>query len=102
MKTIKNRVNQMLKIAKSEEYFDFLPQCFICNISKQKNGRIITSIYTKAKESVIEETEKIQKIEDILSKVFKEKIIMQKQKNNLNNEEVLQEFVSENKLNEYC
>ena len=45
LKTIKNRVNQMLKIAKSEEYFDFLPQCFICNISKQKNKSIINMTF---------------------------------------------------------
>ena len=31
----------MLKSAKSKEFFDFLPQCFICNISKQKNKPII-------------------------------------------------------------
>ena len=33
-KATKNRINQMLKSAKSEEFFDFLPQSFICNISK--------------------------------------------------------------------
>ena len=31
----------MLKIAKSKEFFDFLPQSFICNISKLKNKPII-------------------------------------------------------------
>ncbi len=41
LKAIKNRMNQMLKISKSKEFFDFLPQCFICNISKQKNKSII-------------------------------------------------------------
>ena len=41
LKTTKNRINQMLKIAKSKEFFDFLPQCFICNISKLKNKPII-------------------------------------------------------------
>ena len=41
LKTTKNRINQMLKSAKSKEFFDFLPQCFICNISKQKNKSII-------------------------------------------------------------
>ena len=41
LKTTKNRINQMLKNAKSKEFFDFLPQCFICNISKLKNKPII-------------------------------------------------------------
>lgn len=41
LKATKNRINQMLKSAKSKEYFDFLPQCFICNISKQKNTGVI-------------------------------------------------------------
>ena len=36
LKATKNRINQMLKGAKSKYFFDFLPQCFICNISKQK------------------------------------------------------------------
>ena len=40
-KTTKNRINQMLKSAKSKEFFDFLPQCFICNISKEKNKYIL-------------------------------------------------------------
>jgi hypothetical protein len=41
LKAIKNRMNQMLKSAKSKEFFDFLPQCFICNISKHANKSII-------------------------------------------------------------
>ena len=41
LKAIKNRMNQMLKISKSKEFFDFLPQCFICNISKQANKPVI-------------------------------------------------------------
>ena len=45
LKTIKNRVNQMLKIAKSKEFFDFLPQCFICNISKQKNKSVMNMTF---------------------------------------------------------
>ena len=40
-KAIKNRINQLLKIAKSRVFFDFLPQCFICNISKLKNKPVI-------------------------------------------------------------
>ena len=45
LKTTKNRINQMLKIAKSREFFDFLPQCFICNISKLKNKPIMNMTF---------------------------------------------------------
>ena len=62
LKTIKNRVNQMLKIAKSEEYFDFLPQCFICNISKQKNKSIINMTFKELmSQKFFEEEEKKDK-----------------------------------------
>ncbi len=45
LKTIKNRINQMLKIAKFKGFFDFLPQSFICNISKQKNKPVINMTF---------------------------------------------------------
>ena len=44
-KAAKNRINQMLKSAKSKDFFDFLPQCFICNISKEKNKCIINMTF---------------------------------------------------------
>ena len=63
-KTIKNRINLMLKSAKSKVFFDFLPQCFICNISKEKNKCIIN-----------------MKLKEIMS----EKFFEDKNKNNDNN-----------------
>ena len=45
LKSIKMRINQMLKNANSKEIFDFLPQSFICNISKQKNKPIINMTF---------------------------------------------------------
>ncbi len=45
LKTIKNRINHMLKIAKFKEFFDFLPQSFICNIYKQKNKPVINMTF---------------------------------------------------------
>ena len=52
----------MLKIAKSEEYFDFLPQCFICNISKQKNKSIINMTFKELmSQKFFEEEEKKDK-----------------------------------------
>lgn len=40
-KSIKNRINQILKNANSKEQFDLLPQCFIINITKKKNQPIM-------------------------------------------------------------
>ncbi len=70
------------------------------NIFKQNNGRIVVELYTKPKESIIDETEKIQKIEDILSKVFEQKMVLKNQKNNIESDEtmILQEFVCEDKF----
>lgn len=40
-KAIRVRINKMLKEAKSKEFFDLLPQCFIINITKKKNQQIM-------------------------------------------------------------
>ena len=40
-KSIKTRINQILKCAKSKEFFDLLPQCFIINITKKRNQPIM-------------------------------------------------------------
>lgn len=40
-KSVKNRINQILRNAKSKELFDLLPQCFIINITKKKNQPIM-------------------------------------------------------------
>ena len=40
-KDLKNAVNERLKVAGSEQFFRFLPQNFICNISKSKNKAIM-------------------------------------------------------------
>lgn len=69
------------------------------NITKQKNGKTVVDLYTKVKEDLTEEVNKIQKVEVILSKVFQEKMVMQKQKNNIAGEsqKVLQTYVSEDR-----
>ena len=59
---------------------------------KQKNGKVKTNIYVKRQEDIASDTMQIQKIEEILSKVFNEKIIL-----NIQKDEML-EFVSEDKL----
>lgn len=70
------------------------------NITKQKNGKMVVGLYTKAKEDLTDEVTKIQKIEAILTKVFNEKMVMLSQKNQMCGEEdkVLQTYVSEDKL----
>ena len=41
LKLLKARINEILKNAKSEYFFDNLPQCFISNISKNGNRFIL-------------------------------------------------------------
>lgn len=41
LKLVKNRINEKLKSVKSKEFFDFLPQSFVSNISKKTNQVII-------------------------------------------------------------
>ena len=41
LKSLKNRINIKLKLAKSEMLFDFFPQVFIANINKKRNKKII-------------------------------------------------------------
>ena len=41
LKVLKNAINQRLKSAGSEKFFNFLPQAFICNVSKQKNKAVL-------------------------------------------------------------
>ena len=44
-KALKNIINENLKKAGSKELFDFLPQCFIGNISKKTNSKCLELTY---------------------------------------------------------
>ena len=44
-KAFKNVINEKLKISGSKEFFDFLPQSFVSNISKQKNKEVMKLTY---------------------------------------------------------
>ncbi len=44
-KTIKNIINENLKKVGSKELFDFLPQCFIGNVSKKTNSKCFELTY---------------------------------------------------------
>ena len=44
-KAIKNIINENLKKAGSKEFFDFIPQCFIGNVSKNLNHKILDFTY---------------------------------------------------------
>ena len=68
LKTTKNRINQMLKIAKSQVFFDFLPQCFICNISKIKNKPIIDMTFKQLMSQKFYEDEENKKDKIFLNK----------------------------------
>ena len=41
LKVLKNSINEKLKVAGSRKFFNFLPQAFICNVSKDKNKDIL-------------------------------------------------------------
>jgi len=41
LKNLKNSINEKLRQAGSTKFFSFLPQNFICNISKQKNKEVL-------------------------------------------------------------
>ena len=41
LKSLKNTINRKLKMAGSTEFFNFLPQIFISNVSKEKNKHIL-------------------------------------------------------------
>ena len=44
-KTIKRIINNNLKIADSEKLFDFLPQCFLINLTKRLNSKFFELTY---------------------------------------------------------
>lgn len=44
-KTLKNLINHRLKLAGSVKFFDFLPQCFVCNIAKNRNKTVLNLTY---------------------------------------------------------
>ena len=45
LKVLKNTINQKLKLAGSKELFNFLPQIFISNISRDKNREVLDLTY---------------------------------------------------------
>jgi len=45
LKVLKNTVNEKLKMAGSKKFFSFLPQCFISNVSKEKNRAVLNLTY---------------------------------------------------------
>ena len=47
LKALRVAINEKLKKAKSEKEFDFLPQCFVCAITKQKNDISILNMTLK-------------------------------------------------------
>ena len=45
LKVLKNSINEKLKLAGSKKFFNFLPQTFVSNISKDKNRDIFDSTF---------------------------------------------------------
>ena len=75
-KTIKNIINENLKKAGSKELFDFLPQSFICNITKEKNKGVMNMTYKQILETDF--TKEITKLNN-----HQKKIDLKKFENNL-------------------
>ena len=73
LKILKTRINEKLKSAKSEEFFDNLPQCFISNISKDGNKFIL--------DMTIKELLTKNFFEDGNSNDNSEKVFIQKKRN---------------------
>ena len=64
-KTLKNIINDMLKKAGSKMLFDFLPQCFIGNISKKINSKCLELTYKELlSTNFIKELKKDKEIEN--------------------------------------
>lgn len=83
-KCLKNAINENLKNAGAQKLFDFLPQSFICNISKEKNKSVLHLTYKQLLEKDF--------IKDLDQKYSKRKVDEAKYRNNL---EVL-EYLEEN------
>ena len=47
LKSLKNTINNKLEYANSEKLFDFLPQCFICAITKKRNDLSVLNMTFK-------------------------------------------------------
>ena len=52
-KAIKNIINENLRKAGSNQFFDFLPQTFISNISRETNQKIMNLTYKELLEKII-------------------------------------------------
>ncbi|MBR6033430.1 MAG: hypothetical protein IKP28_01595 [Clostridia bacterium] len=87
--TISNKENKKYEEIKEQIEILLLQKnigTYNINITQQKNGKNIVEIYTKRKDDITDEALKIQKIEDVLTKVLGQKMVLQKQKNNIGKE----------------
>ncbi len=62
----------------------------------EKNNKTVVNLYTDVNDDITEEAKKIQKVENILSKVLKTEIKLQSQKKNIK-DKTLQTYISEDK-----
>ena len=81
LKSMKNCINEKLMNAKSKELFDFLPQCFICSITKKGNDKSILNMTFKDLMST-DFTERYKK-ESFTKENSNENILKKKKKRNL-------------------
>ena len=81
LKSMKNCINEKLMNAKSKELFDFLPQCFICSITKKGNDKSILNMTFKDLMST-DFTERYKK-KSFTKENSNENILKKKKKRNL-------------------
>ena len=76
-KILKNIINDKLKKAGSLEFFDFLPQSFLSNISKEKNKEVMKLTYRQ----ILEKDFTIELKENKLNKIKVDKVKYEKNLN---------------------
>ena len=92
LKSLKNAINKKLKLANSKMSFDFLPQSFICNISKNLNIYILNRTFEEVFSTNFIQNEKKENINNINNINNKNKVNFDKYQKN---RKVL-EYIKEN------
>ena len=88
LKSLKKSINIKLEIANSQYLFDFLPQCFICSITKKRNDLSVLNMTFKemmSKDFYEEYIKEEEEEKDINNKMLKKKKGKEKE-NKKNNE----------------
>lgn len=75
LKSLKNRINEKLKSAGSQKLFDFLPQNFICNVSRRLNGPILYWTFKKIYSYDFNKDQKISSEVDLKKYLYNKSVL---------------------------